>query len=74
MDLLTRFDEPANRDYLAKLVVAFLITAIGGFIATRLGWKLPETVLPMALALLIGGIADPAHRAPRGRQAGLRGA
>jgi undecaprenyl-diphosphatase len=54
--LLTRFDEPANRDYLAKLTVAFLITAAGGFLATRLGWKLPESVLPIALATLIGGI------------------
>jgi undecaprenyl-diphosphatase len=54
--LLTRLDEPANRDYLAKLVVAFLITAVLGFIATRLGWKLPETLLPVALALLIGGV------------------
>jgi undecaprenyl-diphosphatase len=55
--LLTRFDDPANRDYLAKLVVAFLITATFGFIATHAGWKLPETILPVALALLIGGIA-----------------
>jgi undecaprenyl-diphosphatase len=54
--LLTRYDEPANRDYLAKLVVAFLITAIGGFIATRLGWKLPESVLPIAIAFLVGGV------------------
>ena len=53
-----RFKEnPAGRDYLAKLTVAFLITAAGGFLATRLGWKLPESVLPIALALLIGGIA-----------------
>ena len=57
LNLLTRFEEPANREYLAKLTVAFLITAAGGFLATRLGWKLPETVLPIALALLIGGIA-----------------
>jgi undecaprenyl-diphosphatase len=57
LDLLTRFEEPANRDYLAKLTVAFLITAVCGFLATRLGWKLPESVLPVALALLIGGIA-----------------
>ena len=56
LTLLTRFGESANRDYLAKLIVAFLITAAGGFIATRLGWKLPETVLPIALALLIGGV------------------
>ena len=56
LDLLTRFDRSDNRDYLAKLTVAFLITAAGGFIATRLGWKLPESILPVALALLIGGI------------------
>jgi len=56
LDLLTHFNQPAQRDYLAKLVVAFLITATGGFIATRLGWKLPESVLPIALATLIGGI------------------
>jgi undecaprenyl-diphosphatase len=56
LNLLTRFDVPANRDYLAKLILAFLITATGGFLATRLGWKLPESVLPIALATLIGGI------------------
>ena len=56
LGLLTRFNEPASRDYLMKLVVAFLITATGGFIATRLGWKLPESVLPIALTTLIGGI------------------
>jgi undecaprenyl-diphosphatase len=55
LDLLTRTREPANRDYLAKLTVAFLITGAGGFLATRLGWKLPESVLPIALAMLIGG-------------------
>ena len=56
LDLLTRLEDGANRDYLAKLTVAFLITAAGGFVATRLGWKLPESVLPIACALLIGGI------------------
>lgn len=56
VDLLTHFKQPAQRDYLAKLLVAFLITAAGGFIATRLGWKLPESVLPIALATLIGGV------------------
>jgi undecaprenyl-diphosphatase len=54
--LVTRLDEPGNRDYLAKLLLAFLITATGGFIATRLGWKLPESLLPIALATLIGGV------------------
>jgi undecaprenyl-diphosphatase len=56
LDLLTHFNQPSQRDYLAKLIVAFLITAAGGFIATRLGWKLPESVLPIALATLIGGL------------------
>jgi undecaprenyl-diphosphatase len=56
VNLLTRFDDPVNRDYLAKLVVAFLITSVLGFIITHRGWKLPETVMPVALAFLIGGI------------------
>lgn len=56
IELLTRTAEPANRDYLAKLSVAVLITLVGGFIATRLGFKLPETVVPVALALLVGGV------------------
>jgi undecaprenyl-diphosphatase len=58
--LLTLFlgsRDPKNRDYLLKLIVAFLITAIGGFIATKHNFKLPETVKPIAWAMLIGGVA-----------------
>ncbi len=54
--LLTQWREPANRDYLLKLTVAFLITAVLGFIAVKLGFKLPETVTPIAWALVIGGL------------------
>jgi undecaprenyl-diphosphatase len=57
--LLTLFcglREQQNRDYLAKLIVAFLITAVGGYIATKHGFKLPEQVRPVAWALLIGGV------------------
>ncbi|MGH8208076.1 MAG: undecaprenyl-diphosphate phosphatase [Steroidobacteraceae bacterium] len=54
--LLTRFDLPENRDYLAKLIVAFLITAILGLVVTKLGFKLPEKVMPIAVAELVGGI------------------
>src|ERR1700689_3073870 len=57
LTLFTRMDVPENRDYLAKLTVAFLITAVFGFIATKLGFKLAEAVRPIALALIIGGIA-----------------
>jgi undecaprenyl-diphosphatase len=54
--LLTQWREPANRDYLLKLIVAFLITAVLGFIAVKCGFKLPETVTPIAWALVIGGL------------------
>jgi undecaprenyl-diphosphatase len=47
---------PAVRDYLAKLLLAFVITAIGGFLLKKLGLKLPETSHPVAWATLIGGL------------------
>ena len=55
--LLTRWDDPANRDYLAKLTVSTLILLVLSFAATRLGFKLPETVKPVAIALALGGVA-----------------
>ncbi|MET0748558.1 MAG: undecaprenyl-diphosphate phosphatase [Rhizobium sp.] len=55
MDLLFGWRDPKNRDYLAKLVVAFLITAVLGLIVKKLGFELPETVTPIAWALIIGG-------------------
>jgi undecaprenyl-diphosphatase len=57
MVLFTGLHDPQNRDYLSKLIVAFLITGIGGYIATKHGFKLPEHVKPIAWALLIGGVA-----------------
>jgi undecaprenyl-diphosphatase len=55
--LLTRFNEPENRDYLLKLTAAFLITAVLGLVVTKLGFKLPEKVMPIAVAELVGGFA-----------------
>jgi len=54
-ELATGLRDPKNRDYALKLAVAFLITAALGFIATKLGFKLPETITPVAWALIIGG-------------------
>ncbi|WP_243040661.1 undecaprenyl-diphosphate phosphatase [Dyella sedimenti] len=54
--LLTQWRDPASRDYLAKLAISFLITAVLGFIAVKLGFKLPEAVTPVAWALVVGGI------------------
>jgi undecaprenyl-diphosphatase len=53
--LATGLGQTANRDYASKLVIAFLITAVLGFAATRLGFKLPDSITPVAWALIIGG-------------------
>jgi undecaprenyl-diphosphatase len=53
---LHKWREPATRDYLMKLALAFGITGVGGVIWEKLGKKLPEEALPVAIALLVGGI------------------
>ncbi|MES2433297.1 MAG: undecaprenyl-diphosphate phosphatase [Pseudomonadota bacterium] len=55
-DLLLHWQIPENRDYLIKLTLAFLITAILGLIVKKLGFELPTTIQPVAWALVIGGI------------------
>ena len=54
--LATGLGRVENRDYALKLFVAFAITAVLGFIVTKLGFKLPEKITPVAWALLIGGV------------------
>ena len=54
--LIFQWHKPEPRDYLAKLLVAFCITGFGGLIIDKLGFELPEHVLPVAVALLVGGI------------------
>jgi undecaprenyl-diphosphatase len=48
--------EPATREYLLKILVAFAITGAGGFLLEQTGFKLPERVGPVAAALFVGGI------------------
>jgi undecaprenyl-diphosphatase len=55
-ELATGLSDPKIRDYALKLAVAFLITAVLGFAATKLGFKLPETISPVAWALVLGGV------------------
>jgi len=57
LDLLLHTSRPENRDYLIKFTVSVLITLVLGFISTRLGFKLPETVEPVAIAFVVGGVA-----------------
>lgn len=54
LDLATTWRDPGTRDYLAKLATAFGVTAVGGLIAKKLGAELPETVEPVAWALIAG--------------------
>ena len=43
-------------DYALKLAAAFGVTAIGGLAVKALGWTLPETLKPIAWALIVGGV------------------
>ncbi|MGO7418105.1 undecaprenyl-diphosphate phosphatase, partial [Rhizobium ruizarguesonis] len=56
LDLVLGWRDPANRDYAATLLVAFLLTAVLGLVVKKLGFELPETATPIAWALMIGGI------------------
>lgn len=67
-DLLLHFSRPENRDYLYKLLLAFGITVIGGLIAKKLGLTLPDSVEPIAIALIIGGLVIFAVEAYAARQ------
>ncbi len=49
--------DPATRDYLLKIATAFFITGAVGFVLDKKGFKLPENPAPIAVALLVGGIA-----------------
>jgi len=55
-DLLARVTEPDARDYLLKLLLAFVITGVGGLVVKRLGFTLPKEIAPIAWATLVGGV------------------
>jgi len=54
--MMADYRSPASREFNLKLLVCFLITVVGGLVIDRLGIELPETTLPVAGALIIGGI------------------
>src|SRR5215471_15907274 len=51
-----RWREPATRDYLLKIFVAFAITGAAGFVLEKKHFKLPEELLPVAIAIFMGGV------------------
>jgi len=48
--------ERPTQEYLAKILIAFFITGVVGFILEQKGFKLSEKLKPVAIALLVGGI------------------
>jgi undecaprenyl-diphosphatase len=56
LGLLLEWRDPENRDYLLKLIIAFLITAVLGLVVKKLGFELPDTIQPVAWALVLGGV------------------
>lgn len=56
MALAAGLHRPENRLYALKLSLSFLITAVLGLTAKKAGFALPETVTPVAWALLTGGV------------------
>lgn len=51
-----RWRESETQLYAAQIALAFGITALGGVCLEKGGFKLPETALPIALALATGGV------------------
>ena len=54
--LLLNPREPDNWAYLQRLALAFGVTVVGALVAKKLGLELPETLAPIAWALIIGGV------------------
>lgn len=54
--LLMNINKAENRDYALKLAAAFGVTAVLGIIISKLGFKLPTEVTPVAWALVVGGL------------------
>ncbi|MBX9401212.1 undecaprenyl-diphosphate phosphatase [Lysobacter sp. BMK333-48F3] len=55
-ELATGFSRRENRDYLFKLGAAFGVTAVLGIAVKKAGFQLPDQVLPIAWALVLGGV------------------
>jgi undecaprenyl-diphosphatase len=49
--------DKATQSYMAKILFAFVLTGIGGFLLEKKGFKLPEDLKPVAIALFVGGVA-----------------
>jgi undecaprenyl-diphosphatase len=53
---LRQWRDPKQRDFFVKMLVAFVITGVGGLAMKKAGLELPETAIPVIAALFIGGM------------------
>ena len=54
---LFQWREKGTQDYALKILLAFVITGVGGLVLKKAGLELPKTAWPIAGALLLGGVA-----------------
>lgn len=54
--MMVDWRNPKSLDFNIKILVGFLITVVGGLAIDKIGIKLPESSLPVAFALIVGGI------------------
>jgi undecaprenyl-diphosphatase len=71
--LATGIARPENRDYVLKLGASFAVTAVLGVAVKAMGFELPETVGPVAWALIIGGFVMLAAEHLAARRAAVLG-
>ncbi|MBN2187927.1 MAG: undecaprenyl-diphosphate phosphatase [Chitinispirillaceae bacterium] len=56
LGFFTGLKDRATRDELVKLAASFVLTGIAGFAANKSGLALPETVLPITAATVVGAL------------------
>jgi undecaprenyl-diphosphatase len=54
--IVFRLHETETRNFLLKILLAFGMTCTGGLVLEKKHFKLPEELMPVAWALLVGGI------------------
>jgi undecaprenyl-diphosphatase len=54
--MMADWRNPQSLDFNLKILVGFVLTVVGGLTIDKLGVELPETTIPVAGALIVGGI------------------
>ena len=57
LDLVLNATKPDQLRYNLKLALAFGVTAVCGLVLKKMGWELPETLLPVILSVAGGAVA-----------------